>query len=53
MTSNKALRAKCAIIAECTPNLFHVIGLFLYPLNISENQKFSDAFRKYRKRPVT
>ena len=31
---------------------FHVIGLFLYPLKTSENQRFSDVFRGYRKRPV-
>ena len=34
-------------------NPFHVIGLFPYPLKISENQRFSDVFRRYRKRPWT
>ena len=33
-------------------NPFHVIGLFLYPLKTSENQKFSDVFRGYTNRPV-
>ena len=33
-------------------NQFQVTGLFLYPLKISENQRFSDVFRVYRKRPV-
>ena len=27
-------------------------GLFLYTLKTSENQRFSDVFRDYRKRPV-
>ena len=26
-------------------NSFHVCGLFLYPLNSSENQKFSNLFK--------
>ena len=30
----------------------YVIGLFLYSLKTSENQRFSDVFRWYRKRPV-
>ena len=34
-------------------NLFHATGLFLYPLKTSENQRFLDIFRGYRKRPVT
>ena len=33
-------------------NRFHATGLFLYPLKTSENQRFSDVFRCYRKRPV-
>ena len=33
-------------------NPFHATGLFLYPLKISENQRFSDAFRGYRKSPM-
>ena len=33
-------------------NSFHGTGLFLYPLKISENQRFSDVFKGYRKRPV-
>ena len=33
-------------------NRFHAIGLFLHPLKTSENQRFSDVFRGYRKRPV-
>ena len=31
---------------------FHATGLFIYPLKTSENQRFSDVFRGYRKRPV-
>ena len=34
-------------------NTFHATGLFLYPLKTSENQRFSDVSREYRKRPVT
>ena len=33
-------------------NSFHATGLFLYPLKTSENQRFSDVFRGYRKRPM-
>ena len=33
-------------------NPCHVTGLFLYTLKTSENQRFSDVFRGYRKRPV-
>ena len=32
--------------------LFHATGHFLYPLKISEKQRFSDVFRRYGKRPV-
>ena len=31
---------------------FITTGLFLYPLKTSENHRFSDVFRGYRKRPV-
>ena len=34
-------------------NPFSVSVLFLYPLKTSENQRFSYAFRGYRKRPVS
>ena len=34
-------------------NPFHTTGLFRYPLKTSENQRFPDIFRGYRKRPVT
>ena len=34
-------------------NPFHATGLFLYPRKTSENQRFSDFFRGYRKRLVT
>ena len=34
-------------------NPCHATNLFLCPLKTSENQKFSDVFRRYRKRPVT
>ena len=37
--------------AKCI-NPFHTICLFLYPLKTSENQRFFDVFRGYRKRPV-
>ena len=33
-------------------HLFHTIDLFLYLLKTSENQRFSDVFRRYKKRPV-
>ena len=33
-------------------NPFHVTGLLRYPLKTSENQRFSDVFRGYWKRPV-
>ena len=31
---------------------FHAAGIFLYPLETLENQRFSDVVRGYRKRPV-
>ena len=33
-------------------NPFHVTGLLRYPLKTSENQRFSDVFMGYWKRPV-
>ena len=33
-------------------NPFQATGLFWYPLKTSENQRFSDVFRGFRKRPV-
>ena len=33
-------------------NSFHAAGIFVYTLITSENQRFSDVFRAYRKRPV-
>ena len=33
-------------------NPFHVTDLFRYPLKTSENQRLSDVFRGYQKRPV-
>ena len=30
--------------------ILHAMGPFLYPLETLENQRFSDAFRGYRKR---
>ena len=33
--------------------IFHATGLFLNPLKTSENQRFSDAFRVFRKRSLT
>ena len=32
---------------------FHATDLFQYPLKISENQRFSDVFWGYGRRPVT
>ena len=37
----------------CYINPFHATGLFLYLLETSENQRFSDSFRGCRKRPAT
>ena len=37
-------------IREMSNNAFDGVGLFLYPLKISGNQRFSDFFRGYRKR---
>ena len=37
---------------SCLYNPFNDTGLFLYPLKISEGQRFSDIFREYRKRLV-
>ena len=31
---------------------FHATGFFLYLLKAAENQKFSDVFRGYIKRPL-
>ena len=33
-------------------DLFHATGLFLYPLETSENQRFFDVYRRCRKRQV-
>ena len=33
-------------------NPFHATGFFLYPLKTSENQRFSNVFRGYRKRTM-
>ena len=33
-------------------NPFPGTGLILYPLKTSEDQRFSDIFRRYRKKPV-
>ena len=35
-----------------TVNPFHATDVFGYPPKISENQRFSDVFRGYQKRPV-
>ena len=39
-----------SVHAKIIVNPFHATDLFLYPLKTSENQRFSDAFRGYRKR---
>ena len=44
---------RCYLNLECTFNLLHATGLFLYPLKTLENLWFSDVFRGYTKRPVT
>ena len=33
-------------------DVFHATDLFLYFLRTSENKRFSDIFREFRKRPV-
>ena len=33
-------------------DLFHITGLFPCPLKTSEDQRISDVFRGYEKRPV-
>ena len=33
-------------------NPFYTTGIFLYPLKTLENERFSDVFRGYRKKPV-
>ena len=40
------------VIEEKIVNQFHTYGLFLYLLKTLENQRFSDVFRDYRKKPV-
>ena len=40
------------IILNQVLNPFHAIGLFLYPLKASQNQRFLDVFKGYRKRLV-
>ena len=40
------------IIIQPLLNPFHATGLFLYHLKTSENQRFSDIFWEYRKRPM-
>ena len=37
----------------CSFNPFQINSLFLHPLKTTENQRFSDVFRGYRKRPMT
>ena len=34
-------------------NLCHTTGLFLHPPKTSENQRFSDVSRRYRKKPMS
>ena len=38
----------CIFCRKCNINPFHANVLFLYPLKMSENQRFSDVFRGYR-----
>ena len=33
-------------------NPFYITRIFIYPLKTSENQRFSDVFRRYRNRPA-
>ena len=47
------LRAKnLESVIESVIKPFHATGLFLYHLKFSENQRFSDVFKGYRKIPV-
>ena len=41
-----------SIAAHDTINLFHVTGLFLYPIKTSEKLWVSDIFSEYVKEPV-
>ena len=41
-----------ALFCNTRFDTFHATGLVLYPRKTSENQRFSDILRKYRKRPV-
>ena len=49
-----ALHSYCILhlASDIDYNFFHTTDLFQYPLKASENQRFSDVFRVYRKRPV-
>ena len=49
---NAISNIKCYFVFALFLNLFYATGLFLYPLKTSENQRFSDVFRGYRKKPV-
>ena len=42
----------CSENSSLVVNPFHVSVFFLYPLKTSENQRFSDVFIGYRKRPA-
>ena len=43
---------KTRIISLKLTNPFCAIGIFLYPLKSSENEKFSDVLRGFRKKPL-
>ena len=48
----KVIQSHCFKVSFLLLNPFHATCLFLFPLNASENQRFSDNFRGYRKRPA-
>ena len=46
------MKSNCLLEATKVFNPFHGIGLCSYPLKTSENCRFLDIFRGYRKKPV-
>ena len=54
MTKWNVWRSNWGLLKELQESInpFHGTGLFLCPLKTSENQRFSDVFKGYRKRPV-
>ena len=50
MISFQEISAEMMLVFSLNP--FHATGLFLYPLKITEIQRFSDVLRGYREGPV-